>query len=894
MNWNRLLVLAALPGAGLLPARGQSAGAADASATPVVLSPFQVNTTADNGYIAADTMSSSRLNTNLLTTPSDVSVLTSQFLNDIATFSLADAEVFLTSASPVAPAVGGVSFGTDVNFRGLPNSNNTRNYFNMQTNTINQYIVDRVEGMRGSNSILYGPTAIGGEVNILTKQAQFRNAGSVTFRTDSHGSLAGMIDVNGYDGKTLAVRVNAVDQDQKSWVAGYYDLTRAGDITATYRPFAKTEIRFEAEDSERKTLAAPATFTDSASNWNGVGVSTPSASAPAGSAGVSPITTDYLVMSPAWSNNVLNFNGYGKSTGSGLTLLDNTNRPGVNFPILSAKGFRDVPSDSYAIQKDYVFQLNVEQELPGNGHFEFAVFRVDAPGEEHELALSNAYYDVNKTLPGGQTNPEFGNLYSEGTLTVYPQYNQYRTDYRTALDYPIQTSWMRQDFTLIADQWGQVFDPIGAEYGRTNNPTVLSGTNAANALVLRQYWNQPATNLIAAIPPQSDGPYNFGWITTRHSESFSSLHGYSFNTAGNYFHDVLNLVGGVRRDDWSAWDQEIGTAAPTGQPATMTDYTYKTWVTTANVGFVYFPEPYVGVYGGYQEGFNPITVSTAYFATLTGAPPPPTTVDRGRTAGIRLRLLDGRLVGSMGYYDAHEAQRVNTISSSNINTIWSDLAQSQNQISTGTYLDTYDYKARGLEGDITANLTQGLRLTFNVALPQTEQSNANPGTIAYYNAHLAGWQAAAAGLSTATQNAINTQIQGIQSTIANSNSGRPLNGTYKYRANAFGVYEFHNGLLKGLRIGGGANIFGKQLAGSPTGQPYVYYYSPAYVNYSALAGYSFKVGAGKVDVQANASNVFNYSSPIFTSLTTLNGVNYFNGYWYTAPRNFLLSVKYSF
>ena len=870
-----------------------SAAPSDTKPSTVVMSPFEVNTSADSGYIAADTMSSSRLNTNLLTTPSDVSVLTNQFLNDIGTYNLADAEVFLTSASPVAPVVGGMSFGTDVNFRGLPNSNNTRNYFNMQTNTINQYIVERVEGMRGSNSILYGPTAIGGEVNILTKQAQFHDFGSVSLRTDAYGSLAAMVDVDRAASDKLAVRVNAVDQKQRSWVAGYYDMTRAADFTTTYRPFANTEIRFEAEDSERKTYAAPNNLTDSASNWNGIGVTAASKTAPAGSTGVSPITTDYLVMAPAVWGDVQNFNGYGKSTGSGLSLVDNVLRP-ANFPVLSAKGFRSAPSDSYTVQKDYVFQLNIDQKLPGNGNFEFAAFRVNAPGEEHELPLSNVYVDVNQFLPNGNANPEFGKYYSEGTLTFYPQYNQYRTDYRAAIDYPLISKWGRQDFTFIADQWGQVFDPIGAEYGRTNNATTPSGINVANAVEFRQYWDKLNNNLVDTLPAASDGQYNFGWIQTRHSESFSSLHGYSVNTSGSYFGDKLNLVGGVRRDDWSAWDQEIGTLAASGQPATMTTYTYKTWVTTANAGFVYFPEKYVGVYAGYQEGFNPITVSTAYFATLTGNPPPPTTVDRGRTAGIRLRLLDGRIVGSLGYYDAHESQRVNTISTTNINTIWNDLNLSQNDITTSSYLDTYDYKARGLEGDITANLTQGLRLTFNVALPTTEQSNANPGTIAYYNKNITQWQTLAAAQSAATQANVSTNIQGIQSTISNSNSGRPLNGTYKYRANAFGIYEFHGGSLKGLRVGGGANVFGKQLAGSPTGQPYVYYYSPAYATYTALAGYTFKLGGQKVDLQLNVNNLFNYGAPIYTSLTTLNGVNYFNSYWYTAPRNFILTAKYSF
>src|SRR5438128_2263690 len=61
-------------------ARPSTAGKPDDT---VELSPFTVNTDQDTGYIATDSLVGGRLSTELLKTPSDVTVLTRDFLNDI-------------------------------------------------------------------------------------------------------------------------------------------------------------------------------------------------------------------------------------------------------------------------------------------------------------------------------------------------------------------------------------------------------------------------------------------------------------------------------------------------------------------------------------------------------------------------------------------------------------------------------------------------------------------------------------------------------------------------------------------------------------------------------------------------------------------------------------------
>jgi hypothetical protein len=58
---------------------------------PVEMLPFLVATEKDTGYTAADTISSGRLSTNLLMTPSATTVLTRDFLNDLGAATMVEA-----------------------------------------------------------------------------------------------------------------------------------------------------------------------------------------------------------------------------------------------------------------------------------------------------------------------------------------------------------------------------------------------------------------------------------------------------------------------------------------------------------------------------------------------------------------------------------------------------------------------------------------------------------------------------------------------------------------------------------------------------------------------------------------------------------------------------------
>ena len=159
--------LSALPG---VRAQEVPAGAAATADEEIItLSPFEVSTKKDVGYLAGNTLAGSRLNTSLMDTGAAISVLTPEFLKDLGATNMKDVILFQNNAVPdVGDAAGNVNgnplIGSDewqLRIRGLPASY-ARNFFKWDTST-DFYNVERIDQSRGPNSILFGFGAGGGQ-----------------------------------------------------------------------------------------------------------------------------------------------------------------------------------------------------------------------------------------------------------------------------------------------------------------------------------------------------------------------------------------------------------------------------------------------------------------------------------------------------------------------------------------------------------------------------------------------------------------------------------------------------------------------------------------------------------------------------------------------------------
>ncbi len=203
------------------------AGPASADEEIVVLSPFEVSASNDTGYVATETLAGTRIRTDLRDVGSAISVVTKEFMNDIGATGSATLLQYTTNAE-VAGTRGtyagmgngqtlyeGFSLSGNQRIRGLDSADNTRDYF-VTDIPWDSFNVDRIDIQRGPNSILFGLGSPAGIVNASTRNASFRNAGSVEARVGSYGSTRASLGYNqALIDNVLALRVDGLWSNEK-------------------------------------------------------------------------------------------------------------------------------------------------------------------------------------------------------------------------------------------------------------------------------------------------------------------------------------------------------------------------------------------------------------------------------------------------------------------------------------------------------------------------------------------------------------------------------------------------------------------------------------------------------------------------------------------------------
>jgi len=77
--------------------------------------------------------------------------------------------------------------------------------------------LERVEVLKGANAMLYGNTAAGGVINMITKKPRFNFGGSVGFNAGSWNSYKPIVDIYGPLSKNIAFRVNGAYEYAESF-----------------------------------------------------------------------------------------------------------------------------------------------------------------------------------------------------------------------------------------------------------------------------------------------------------------------------------------------------------------------------------------------------------------------------------------------------------------------------------------------------------------------------------------------------------------------------------------------------------------------------------------------------------------------------------------------------
>lgn len=251
----------------------------NAPTTDVIqLSPFEVNTEKDDGFLATNAGTATKLGLDMRDMSAPYSVMTREFIDALGITNLQEAIVWSTNGTPVIDGQGADQFNVPVMYtvRGaLQNVGQQRNYFT--TASIGDtYNTDRVELGRGPNAVLFNTGAsdvLGGGISSSTKRARLdRDFETVAFTAGSWDYYRSTLDVNRKLTSRLAVRANAVWQNRGGWLHGEFSKVKGVTVAASYRLSRKTDLRLEAEYTKTARTNPTIPMLDQVSGWDGVTV----------------------------------------------------------------------------------------------------------------------------------------------------------------------------------------------------------------------------------------------------------------------------------------------------------------------------------------------------------------------------------------------------------------------------------------------------------------------------------------------------------------------------------------------------------------------------------------------------------------------------------------------
>lgn len=151
----------------------------------VELSPFQVQTMANEGYYASNVLSGTRFNSEILTLPKSIEVITSEFIEDIGAVELSDALKYSGSVADNSSGAPDDITGGSFAIRGYSTFTTYRNGYRSFGIADNMFI-DRIEIIKGPSSVFSGTIEPGGTINIITRSPSRRPMGYVRARFASY------------------------------------------------------------------------------------------------------------------------------------------------------------------------------------------------------------------------------------------------------------------------------------------------------------------------------------------------------------------------------------------------------------------------------------------------------------------------------------------------------------------------------------------------------------------------------------------------------------------------------------------------------------------------------------------------------------------------------------
>lgn len=660
----------------------------------IVLSPFVVDSSKDEGYRATSTLAGSRINTPLKDVAQSITVVTKEFLNDLAAVNVNDVlsytagtegnhDFTTATVSLGRPTDGVASNANNTNrIRGLSAADYTRGYFYTigTYNGFDSYNLDEVTINRGPNSILAGLGSPAGIINFSPQLAGLaRNHNQVSLRFGSYGDFRATLNSNVVAKKdVLGFRVAAAHSDKGFKQKPAYNKDDRLYFTGTYQPWSKTTIRLGYETQKVKANN-PNTITpeDGITQWIAAGK--PIYDSAVGTVGTG-LNQNFLNQPVIIYNaSGANEGGYNASynqpasrsyefyqaTKSGATAYRLNDNDYINLQTVNLNPSLDDHRNYNA------FNFSVDQEiLPHlNANLAYVKEKVDAK----YLNLFRSGYsiysvDVNAKLPNGAANTHVGETFMQfGSLDNLNTDDNSNEVWRGTVNYDLdltkQNKWFGR-YLLTAFTEKRKTETIHWQYNTKDaaNPTVESfqyryylGGNAGNGYKAQTVPQNPI--MVTGINNYLD--YSNGAFSTRTFNSFYGLKSNAkslrnlttsaFVVQGYLWDDRIVPMFGVRRDkDETSTASAVnntatpGVVSPAGAYGPVNNFTK----ITRTYGVVVHALKWLSVHYNHSENFIP---NAGAVDMLLNPTPSPTGLTK--EFGFSVNLLEDKLNAKLNWFE---------------------------------------------------------------------------------------------------------------------------------------------------------------------------------------------------------------------------------------------------
>ncbi len=588
------------------------------------LSPFVVNTERDDGFRPSSALTGGRMAQDLKDSAMAYSALTREFIDTMGITDLTSATEWTTNSYKILdPAGGGDTFNITVLGvqRSTGSSGNRMVNFFPYYAPLDSYNVDRLDFGRGPNAVMFGNGTLGGTQVALTKRAIFgRSFQRLDTKIGSYDYYRVAADFNQPINDKFGARLNLLYQNAGGWRDLAQDDNKAASATITFRPTAKTEIRLEGERGRQERQIPYIPVQDQFAGWNGQ--TTYNGSNNLGTA--APLPTTGPITTQAGNSQGVQFQGgnsyfFSPSAGLGNTILEYQNNPitqgagattttpygpytaaaaggaafntsggGILFgSLMDLPDFRFnsilaspytsfvKPSETFvngakgpsSVQDYKNVQLTASHAFTSNLQVEVAgtLSKVNSNINNLMSGFPNAWVDINRALPDGSSNPNFGRFYSE---------SQYRHSYTERDNKAFRASvaylkdfgkWGNYGFNMMLGSTQQrLLGGPNMIYSLKLNPDHrqwqgldvirvrkyfgddLSGDSPTGTFTFKDNnytQNGTANNVVnASVTPD--------WVNqiTSAQDSFSKYNYGLIGGVGKFFKDKLVVSGAVRRD----------------------------------------------------------------------------------------------------------------------------------------------------------------------------------------------------------------------------------------------------------------------------------------------------------------------------------------------------------